>query len=180
MALHISGEGTGREHWALHFHPAAAPTKENTHESAPGHLHIVEAVAVKGAGGVLQTDHKSIKGYDKSRQGDHHMILGSFPSHADAKKAATEVSNNIHCEHPSQNCVDWTEAAVRMLHRDGHINEEHKNAFMAHYDTHAATVRMNTDIAANQARVAEKTRGLGGLSMVPKFVKKLKNITGKK
>ena len=80
------------------------------------------------------------------------MILGSF-SNAAAAKAAAESLKGIHCQQafPTENCVDWTKKAVQKLHDDGHIDAAHKNTFMTHYDTHAATVRATTNTEANKA-----------------------------
>ena len=91
-------------------------------------------------------------GYDADKQGNHHMILGSF-SNAAAAKAAAESLKGIHCQQafPTENCVDWTKKAVQKLHDDGHIDAAHKNTFMTHYDTHAATVRATTNTEANKA-----------------------------
>ena len=129
----------------MHIHP------QNSHQTA--HWHIVDAVSQQGAGGVLQTDHQKFIGYDKTRQGDHHMILGSFPNAA-AAHAAAESIKGIHCNapFPGQNCVDWTKAAVTKLHNEGHIDQANHNKFMDHYNEHAETVRANTGTAENKAK----------------------------
>ena len=148
MALHQSKAGTVDEHWSMQFHP------QTSHASAT--WHSVDAASDKGSGGVLQTDHrihggKNGGGYDASKQGKNHMILGSFKSAGHAK-AAAESLKGIHCEHPfpAENCVDWTKKAVQKLHDDKHITTERKDAFMAHYNKHAETVRAKTGTADNK------------------------------
>jgi hypothetical protein len=145
VALHKSNVGKESEHWAMHIHP------QNSHKTA--NWHIVDAASEKGKGGVLQTDHQPMVGYDKTRQGEHHMILGSFPNAASAH-AAAESLKGIHCteKYPGHNCVDWTKAAVAKLHEDKHIKDDKKAEFDAHYTQHAATVRAKTDTAANRAK----------------------------
>ena len=138
----------------MHFHP------QETHKSATWHtVHAVSGGA--DAHGVLQTEQIQMGGkgvgYDKSRQGPHHMILGSFDN-APAAKAAVDKLKGIHCTgtFPGQNCVDWTKMAVNKLHADGHISDDKKAEFMAHYDHHAPTVRGNTGTAANKAAAGHK------------------------
>jgi len=145
VALHKSKVGTADEHWAMHIHP------QNSHKTAA--WHIVDAKSEQGKAGVLSTDHEKNGGYDKSRQGQHHMILGSFPNAA-AAHAAAESIKGVHCTapFPGQNCVDWTKAAVTQLHNEGHIDATHKNAFMDHYNTHAGNVRTTTGTPANIAK----------------------------
>jgi len=145
VALHKSKVGTEHEHWAMHIHP------QKSHKT--GTWHIVDAASEKGKAGVLQTEHQTFAGYDKDRQGPHHMILGSFPN-APAAHAAAASIKGIHCtaQFPGENCVDWTKNAVTKLHNEGHISTANKNTFMAHYDTHAPTVRANTGTAANIAK----------------------------
>jgi hypothetical protein len=145
VALHKSKVGTEDEHWAMHIHP------QNSHKTAA--WHIVDAASEKGKGGVLQTDHQKMTGYDKDRQGQHHMILGSF-GNAAAAHAAAESIKGIHCSqpYPGQNCVDWTKNAVAKLHSEGHISNDKKAEFDAHYAKHAETVRAKTGTAANIAK----------------------------
>jgi hypothetical protein len=157
VALHQSGMGTEKEHWQMQFHP------QSTHASATWHaVHAVSGGA--GAGGVLETEHRQMggkdKGYDASRQtgtGRNHMVLGSFKTAGDAKKAA-ESLKGIKCtsSFPGQNCVDWTKHAVDKLHADGHISEAKKNEFTAHYNKHEATVRKTTGTAANKKAAGHK------------------------
>ena len=143
--------GQHNEHWQLHFHP------QNKDDNA--HWHRVHAVSSEAKHrGVLQTDHNEKggpgHGYDPARQSDpghHHMILGNFNNHDDAKKAA-ESLKGVSCtsKFPGQNCVDWTKHAVEKLHTEGHISEAHKDEFMAHYEKHAKNVREKTDTPKNR------------------------------
>jgi len=156
VALHKSKVGTPDEHWALHFHPQTSQPKAE--------WHTVDAASEKGKKGVLQTEMRTKggnkastpekdRGYDASRQGDHHMILGHFTSGAKAKEAAKSLKD-IHCteKFPGENCVDWTKQAVVKLHADGHISDEHKAAFLKHYEDHAGNVRTTTGTPANIAK----------------------------
>jgi len=145
VALHKSNVGKDSEHWAMHIHP------ENSHATAK--WHIVDAASEKGKGGVLQTDHQEINGYDKTRQGANHMILGSFPNAAAAHAAATKLEG-VKCTatYPTHNCVDFTKNAVAQLHADKHISDDDKAKFDAHYAKHADTVRAKTDTPANRAK----------------------------
>jgi len=147
VALHKSKVGTEDEHWAMHIHP------QNSHATAK--WHIVDAVSEKGKGGVLQADHQEKTGYDKTKQGDHHMILGSFPNAA-AAHAAAESIKGIKCggQFPAHNCVDWTKSAVAKLHEDKHIPDDKKAEFDAHYAEHAPGVRTKTGTPANIAKAA--------------------------
>ena len=141
--------GTDKEHWEMQFHPQAS------HASATWHsVHAVSGG--EGAHGVLETEHRQRggagKGYDASRQGNHHMILGSFNNVGDVKKAAESIKHlKCHNQFPGENCVDWTKKAVEKLHADKHISDAHKDHFMTHYNTHQADVRKNTATAANKA-----------------------------
>jgi len=154
VALHQSAPGTANEHWAMHFHP------QETHKSATWHtVHAVSGGA--NAHGILETEHIQKGGqgvgYDKSRQGNHHMVLGSFESASHAK-AAMESLKGIHCKaaFPGENCVDWTKKAVDHLHANGHIDAAHHTQFTNHYNTHAANVRTTTGTAANKAAAGHK------------------------
>ena len=141
----------------MQFHP------QNKVDSAQWHrVHAVSGGPENH--GILETEHTVKggpgKGYDPAKQkqdGHHHMILGSFNSHGDAKKAA-ESLKGIKCTStfPGQNCVDWTKHAVEKLHTDGHISADHKKAFMDHYNTHAETVRKTTSTAENKAAAKGK------------------------
>jgi len=145
VALHKSNVGKPDEHWAMHIHP------QNSHATAK--WHIVDAASEKGKAGVLQTDHQEKFGYDKTKQGPNHMILGSFENAAAAHAAAASIKG-IHCEHPfpGQNCVDWTKNAVAKLHGEGHISNDKKAEFDAHYTQHAPGVRSTTDTPENRAK----------------------------
>ena len=138
----------------MHFHP------EKSHASAT--WHTVHAVSGgKDAHGVLETEHIQKggqgHGYDASRQGAHHHILGSFNSAGDAK-AAAESLKGLKCKShfPGENCVDWTKQAVQHLHANGHISKEKHDHFMAHYDAHQAAVRAKTDTAHNRHEAGHK------------------------
>ena len=93
----------------------------------------------------------SEKGYDPSRQGDHHHVLGSLPSAKDARAAAKSLKG-IKCRNqfPDHNCVDWTKKAVDHLHAQGHIDATKHAEFMDHYNTHQANVRAATSTAENK------------------------------
>jgi len=159
VALHKSDVGTPHEHWQIHFHPE--------HKDDHAHWHRVHAVSSDAKHrGVLETEHTEKggphKGYDPAKQhadGHHHMILGSFHNHDDAKKAA-ESLKGIKCDtkFPRQNCVDWTKHAVDKLHADGHINVANHQAFTNHYNEHAETVRKDTNTPENRAAARGNTK----------------------
>jgi len=159
VALHKSDVGKPNEHWQMQFHPE--------HKDDHAQWHRVHAVSGDAKNrGVLETEHTvkggPNKGYDPAKQthnGDHHMILGSFHSHDDAKKAAESLAH-IKCDSkfPGQNCVDWTKHAVDKLHADGHINAADHQKFTAHYNEHAETVRKNTSTPENRAAARGNTK----------------------
>ena len=146
--------GTPNEHWAVHIHP------ENSHASAT--WHAVHAVSSgKQGNGVLETEHVPKggqgQGYDASRQGPHHMILGSVTGAANAKNLAQSLTG-LKCQKkfPTENCVDWTKQAVDHLHASGHISAADHAKFTNHYNPHQATVRSNTATAANIKNAGHK------------------------
>jgi len=157
VALHQSDVGSSHEHWQMQFHP------QNKVDSAQWHrVHAVSGGPENH--GVLETEHSVKggpgKGYDPAKQhadGHSHMILGSFNSHGDAKKAA-ESLKGIKCDSkfPGQNCVDWTKHAVDKLHADGHINAADHQKFTNHYNTHAENVRKATSTTENKAAAKGK------------------------
>jgi len=158
VALHKSDVGSEHEHWQMQFHP------QNKDDHAQWHrVHAVSGDAKNR--GVLETEHGvkggPNKGYDPAKQhanGDHHMILGSFHTHDDARRAA-ESLKGIKCDgkFPGQNCVDWTKKAVDKLHTDGHISAAHHQAFTNHYNTHAEAVRAKTNTHDNRSAARGST-----------------------
>jgi len=159
VALHKSDVGTAHEHWQMQFHP------EHKDDHATWHrVHAVSGDAKNR--GVLETEHTvkggPNKGYDPAKQhadGHHHMILGTFADHHAAKTAA-ESLKGIKCDgkFPGHNCVDWTKHAVDKLHADGHINAADHHAFTTHYNTHAETVRSNTNTHENRSAARGGTK----------------------
>jgi len=157
VALHKSDVGSEHEHWQMQFHPHDKDDHAEWHR-----VHAVSGGPENH--GVLETEH-TVKGglgrgYDPAKQikdGHSHMILGSFNSHDDAKKAAKSIKG-IKCDSkfPEQNCVDWTKKAVDKLHADGHINAADHQKFMTHYDAHAEKVRKATSTAENKAAAKGK------------------------
>ena len=141
----------------MHFHP------QKTDESAT--WRIVHAVSGgKESHGVLETElqvkgdpEDKVKGYDASRQGDHHLILGKFNNVGEAAKAAESLEGLKCTKHfPGENCVDWTKQAVQHLHANKHISKESHDQFMTIYDAHQADVRAKTNTADNKHAAGHK------------------------